>query len=768
MRSSHTPLDRLGVAFDGTQLSADTASAGATSVSSSACPASFSCGPRRLRRVPGACLTMDLGPTICETHRPSQGKTDGTRALPHSQPLSESIPTRVAPTKCWIAHKVKLINCRARGGRPSRSSSRPQLGSTSGTTRWLHSASGDIPPTEYEAAHDQRLRATTEAAGNPISRVSAKARAVQWLAEGRWADHPALSDGWAPTHKYVVGKLDRKCMIVHMHAVHRPVRASPSGTDESVLTAFAGPHEAVYPTLAEVLSIAPLAGARILACDSLSETRRVSRTSVQEGPCIDFVRPGELVMTTGIGVQGDERKLTRFTQDVSRAGAAALAIATGPHVTTVPMATIAEARRLGLPLLEFPWAARFSEVTEYVLGYVVDRQTAWLRRSEELRQLFTGVVLESGDLARLCWLVENALGRPVRIVDRWGEAIDAGPDGLAMPGDAERSIARVPITAERRSLGTLYVGSIDGILPEPDAMVATHAATAAALIMLMSQAARDGEARAQSELIVAVIDGTASSLKQLQQRAVALGFDPGRPFVAVHLTFGDPMEGDPDLGEVGRWAVDRALGLRRLVAMQAWNGSDVTLLISLQVQPRLKILAQLLDDITNLARRHHANIQVSAGIGRVATMFAEVRKSFREAVTACRLGSVINGRGSITGYDALGAYPALYEALRGEDTTGSFKALQERYLGAAMRYEAESGLPLLQTMTAYFDQLANVSATARALRINRQSMLYRLERFEALSRIDLSSPQERFALELAIRCHYMPTPPTTVDGPTAG
>ena len=44
--------------------------------------------------------------------------------------------------------------------------------------RRLHSACGDVPPAEFEAAYHQRLQATIEAAWNPITRVSTEVRAV--------------------------------------------------------------------------------------------------------------------------------------------------------------------------------------------------------------------------------------------------------------------------------------------------------------------------------------------------------------------------------------------------------------------------------------------------------------------------------------------------------------------------------------------------------------------------------------------------------------
>jgi sugar diacid utilization regulator len=314
----------------------------------------------------------------------------------------------------------------------------------------------------------------------------------------------------------------------------------------------------------------------------------------------------------------------------------------------------------------------------------------------------------------------------------------------------------VPISAERKALGTLHVGTAEGPLTALDTTVAGHAATAAALIMLMERARAEGEARGQSELLVAVLNDRGGSSRELERRATALGFDPHAPFAVLHVSFG-PLDGrsDGDLSEVARWAIQRGLSARRTNALQAWDGADVTLLVPVTEERVPSFVRGLLADVATFAGRQQPDAAVTCGIGRVSSSLADVRGRFHEAVTACRLGLAINGPGSITEYGSLGPYPALYAALHEERSAVALDELQDRYLGAAARYEAEAGLPLLETLSAYFAERGNVSATARTLRINRQSLLYRLERFTALSGIDLGSPVDRFALELAVRCWRM-------------
>ena len=516
------------------------------------------------------------------------------------------------------------------------------------------------------------------------------------------------------------------------------------------LGAAAG-RESVFPTIDELLAMPQWDGVRLLSCQASRAHRRIHRTSVQELPLDDFVRAGELVMTTGIGL-ADLSALTSFVQDIARAGAAALAIAVGPHVNEIPARVVMEAERLGLPLFEFPWALRFSETSELILACVVDRQHAWLRRSDEMHQLFTGIVLGGGDLERLCRYAERALSQPVRIVNSWGEATDAGEGSLAAAVGTgwERGALHVPITADHRQLGSLDVAAPHG-LTELDAMIAGHAATAAALIMLMQQAAADGEARGQTELVVAILSDAGTPQRELERRAIGLGFDPGKPFVVLSMSFGAGDMAQHALADVGRWAVSRALASRRMTALQAWDGADVTLIVPIERTVVPPAVRGFVDEVGTFARRHSPTVLVDCGIGRVAPSLAEVRESYREALTANRLGSRLNGHGSTTEHGELGAYPALHEAMTAPGSSGAFADLHERYLGVAERYERETGLPLLATLAMYFAQRGNVSATARELRINRQSLLYRIERFQALSGVDLGSPMDRFALELAVR-----------------
>ena len=70
---------------------------------------------------------------------------------------------------------------------------------------------------------------------------------------------------------------------------------------------------------------------------------------------------------------------------------------------------------------------------------------------------------------------------------------------------------------------------------------------------------------------------------------------------------------------------------------------------------------------------------------------------------------------------------------------------------APLRQEGAMGETLLETMQVYLEQNQNVTQTARALHIHRQSLLYRLEKVEERLGISLHRHTDLFLLELYLR-----------------
>jgi DNA-binding PucR family transcriptional regulator len=153
-------------------------------------------------------------------------------------------------------------------------------------------------------------------------------------------------------------------------------------------------------SLSDALQIPILKTAKILTDPAIIAHRRVSSASVIEVPVGTFVRPGEFVMTTGMGVGKKPAQFESVVKEIAAGGACALAIAIGPHTPQVPKRAINAANRLKLPLIELPWAVRFSEVTEALLRRIIQEAGRVMQRDEFVWSLISHNIAEQDAVAQ--------------------------------------------------------------------------------------------------------------------------------------------------------------------------------------------------------------------------------------------------------------------------------------------------------------------------------------------------------------------------------
>lgn len=67
-----------------------------------------------------------------------------------------------------------------------------------------------------------------------------------------------------------------------------------------------------------------------------------------------------------------------------------------------------------------------------------------------------------------------------------------------------------------------------------------------------------------------------------------------------------------------------------------------------------------------------------------------------------------------------------------------------------VNYDRARGSDLVRTLSVYFETGANASETADRLFLHRNSLLYRLERIQGLTGLDLKEPEARLALQLGL------------------
>lgn len=163
-------------------------------------------------------------------------------------------------------------------------------------------------------------------------------------------------------------------------------------------------HMTDCPTVEEVLALAAFSGCRILG-GSEGCQRRVRGVNLTDTP--DYARwlsPGELLLTTGFALAGDEAAIESLLPTAAERGLAGVGIKPGRFLSDpLPGSLAREADRLGLPLIALPGDARFAALSAAVSREIARRQipSEQARRLEEyVRHLLSGPLEDPAAEAR--------------------------------------------------------------------------------------------------------------------------------------------------------------------------------------------------------------------------------------------------------------------------------------------------------------------------------------------------------------------------------
>ncbi|CUH96839.1 hypothetical protein P22_2950 [Propionispora sp. 2/2-37] len=137
----------------------------------------------------------------------------------------------------------------------------------------------------------------------------------------------------------------------------------------------------------EVISLPSLAKINIVAGHS-GLNRLVRWVHFIDLPdVLPWVQGGELLIITGIGLNGDVGKLEAVVRGIIKKKLAGLIINIGPYIREIPPEVLRLADQAGFPVFELPWEVKLIEVTREICSHIVLKQTEERSIKDFLEQL---------------------------------------------------------------------------------------------------------------------------------------------------------------------------------------------------------------------------------------------------------------------------------------------------------------------------------------------------------------------------------------------
>lgn len=534
-------------------------------------------------------------------------------------------------------------------------------------------------------------------------------------------------------------------------------------------------------SVSDVLNLPLMREAQVVAGEAGLDMREVRWVAVIEGPVEDFVDPGELILSSGMGRDGEG--LRELIAELVASGAAAMCIGVGPQRFFEEIGDLAKdiADRNRFPLIEIPWGIRFADVTRATVDLILaDRHGPLEAESGSGR--FTHVVLDGLGFKGVADMLESVLPRAVVILDgdlrpqafgRRAEALlgergiaacrsagenltldEAGELGRLFAAEAPRSVPGLGrlglgpglgmmVTAQGAVVAHVHAmeaGEGEPRISEFDALILSQAAEAVAMEAARRRAAAEAEARVRGHFLWGLASGSIGPDIDVATDASLLGYD-ARAEYHVGLLQSEERERVPELER----RLIRQAGSLGAQPHTARQGSQLLLLVEAGDRPEgvpPELLARL--------RAWAADSQwpdFSAGIARGGWRLGELASAYAQAKLTLNIGRALTGPGRVA--EAAELAPFLMISHLADDPQAKETAITT--LGALIDYDQRTGRGLLETLEAYLDEGGNASRTARRLFLSRHSLLYRIGKIEQLTGHSLESRDDRFVVELSLR-----------------
>lgn len=532
-------------------------------------------------------------------------------------------------------------------------------------------------------------------------------------------------------------------------------------------------------TIRDLLKIPHFKDAVLLGGEAGLE-QTISRINVMEVPdVVDWVRPGEFLMTTGYPFRNELEVMESLIADLALKGVVALGIKTKRFIDRVPENAIKAANLHGLPLIELPPGTSFSDVVREVMERVLVEEYSQLSDLRNRVQCLSHVLLHGDGLSAFLMQLQKSVGNPVVLLDG-NNSWTASPDAVKLCEQMterdwqklrlESSLETSFLEIDGRNTRVYFSSVLEEVQPYlllmfehqheydiVDTLTMNWASKLVGFEISNALARRNIEAKYIGQFLQDWIAGRIVSPVDLQLRAEACGFAvyEGSSYMAGIIHFYDRKLRIIELQDIAKrlnW--DRTAGDRMDIKWTIMEEELVVLISSRMEQNNFRAFKkEEMNPVMSLLRTVLSHQKFRFCLGRRVLAQGEVPTSYKEAKRAVEVSTVCQIDDEVIYYGNLGTYMLLYRLIETDEAV-EFK---KEYLQPILQYDnkGQNQGTLLKTIKVYFECNCNVKETADRMFLHYNTVIYRLDRIKTELGFHLDDPEVRLQLQLAIKLNQI-------------
>ncbi|MBB3110769.1 purine catabolism regulator [Paenibacillus phyllosphaerae] len=496
----------------------------------------------------------------------------------------------------------------------------------------------------------------------------------------------------------------------------------------------------------------------------------------------------EMILTTGMGFQltTDSSVAVAFVQALMDRNAACLCIELGPNFPAAPPELIELADRHNFPIILFPHTVRYVDITQDLHSIIINRHHLMLQELERLSREFHRLTLASQGALSVLKLLHKSTqaqllyrpltGKPIffppaasseqtellRIAAACSEEMgEIRPNAAPyLHEEEDRYFVLKPIGALEQTWATIMMVCTQRP-GEFDYLLLDSAALSIAQELLRTRYMEERKLFSENLWMGELLNGGIEDEKQLK---TLIGPDFKRlneSHYRVCLIEIDNLY-DESLGMSDHeWEAVRihlSLMLRSAMEKQAFRPlitlkNNRLVVIAFDLKSKLGSRARLTQALSVLwdiqGDERLKGLKLQAGVGQSHQQLRYAYDSYQEAIQALALHASYEQ--PVLFYEELGVFQLLLRLNDGQ----MLQQFIRGYLGPLLDHDQNKGSDLLLTLKVYLDHDGSKQIAAQKLFIVRQSLYYRLEKIAELLGEGFMSPENRIAIQVALRAYQL-------------
>lgn len=545
--------------------------------------------------------------------------------------------------------------------------------------------------------------------------------------------------------------------------------------------------------LNEILNIDLLADAEILAGGS-GLGNKITSVNVWEVPDIaEWVRPGELLLTTAYPVAEKIDSLPDLIPLFKKKGVCGLGIKTKRYIDEVPDEVVHIANLLDFPIIRIPKGVSFGDLIKSILVYIVGEQTRLLEQinvfnerlkaimskhggmdqfAEEIYALVKAPLAISDDLFKHYVIYTGHEEGPLYMADEIDEIMLAPDKSIEsrrneirtsydIIGGQEVKRITIPTVFDNVQYGKIMIWDVDNRLTENDIFIIESASSLIALNTITRVTLVERENIHYVNFIEQLLSGEPALMEKAASEATYFGFHPEQEHQCIILNLKREITASEKIndGSLPKFITTSLLRIMHHVKANypytftaASKASEVIFILESDPawteNKKTERCKQFCKLIYEMAKREKLEGEVIIGVGNRYPGYRDLNESHREAALALKVmdTDLRNGR-QISYYADLG----LLRVFGQPELRKELLVYANSVLEPLSQHDESKDGQLIDTIKAYFKHGGNLRRISEELYTHYNTIIYRINRIRQTYHIDLKDPDTAFNMQLALR-----------------